>query len=77
MDGVRTALCFEAHATDGLVWSIWHRGNWHGPFRYVRVDGPMRTVYRGEDGSNPRAFLEAQYPMELIASGDIASLQGV
>ncbi len=80
MENVKTALCFEAHAADGLVWSVWHRGNWHGPFRYVRVDGPLRTVYRGdivEGPECPRAYLEAVYPTELIVSGDSAALQSL
>ena len=74
---METLLCFEAHADDGLVWSIRQGDRWLGPFSQVSVEMPLYTVYRGQTGDEPRAYLQTASPAQVLVSGEFALIRPV
>ncbi len=52
-----TLVCFEAHADDGYVWAVRHRGRW-SRWRQVSITAPSVSVYRGPTARQPRAYLQ-------------------
>lgn len=59
-----TILCFEAHARDGRVWAVRHKGRWMRARRLV-VEAPTETVYRGREARQPKAYLRCLVPVKL------------
>lgn len=50
-------LCYEATCQTGLVWAVkWGRTPWRTA-KYVQVDMPMTTVFRGPKAKQPKAYL--------------------
>lgn len=50
-----TILCFEAHARDGRVWALRHRGKWTRAKQLI-CTAPIYSVYKGKDARQPKAF---------------------
>lgn len=61
MDGVmekpsKFVLCFENHATDGLVWALKVGRTWTR-HREIVCFAPLKTVYKGREARQPRAYM--------------------
>lgn len=69
-----TIVCFEAHAKDGRVWAIRHRGRWLRT-AYVSVEAPTETVYRGKDARQPKAFLQCRGPVVVTRSKQAVAIR--
>jgi len=66
-----TILCFDNHREDGLVWSVRRGGQWFN-FSTVTVTVPTKTVYRGAEAQQPKAYLQIDEPVAIIQSGSSA-----
>lgn len=62
-------LCFDAHRTDGLVWSIDVDGKWLNVSE-VELRVPMRTAYRARGlKDEPSAYLWTAEAVKLDIAG--------
>lgn len=62
-------LCFDAHRSDGLVWSLDLDGKWLNVSE-VELRVPMRTAYRARGlKDEPSAYLWTADPVTLDLSG--------
>jgi len=60
-----TILCFEAHAKDGRVWALRHRGRWMRARRLV-VTAPVVSVYRGPMARQPKAYFACLVAVKVV-----------
>ena len=64
-------LCFDAHATDGLVWAVRAGRRWLRARDVVSTNLTWTTVYRGPTAPQPRAYLRGAGRVIEHANGSL------